>query len=225
VEAGYQRYLSDAFSAALSLSTNWYGSWRTNLYDVSMAYQPSDAYRIALFSGTEAVPTQAALNARIVQQSNSLSAKVNPMPGAQFDASLFDNRVSDGNVRSGMYLDASMLVLPAAGIGVEARSRTFRDGVAGAATYFDPRRFSENDVLFSIRRRTGTWTLRVTAGIGRQTAVPGTSSTASLLRLQGAGRVAGCLTADASWLDSDSAVSSASGYRTGTVALSLSCAM
>lgn len=215
----------DAVSIVANAGQAGYGGWNAPLWSGEIAYQSSDPLRIALYGQSEVVETQAAIANRTTAETTGVTLHLVPISPVSFSAGAFGQRFSDGNVRHGLNGTVALAALPAIGVGVEFRERTFSDRNAAAVGYFSPARYDEQQYLLTFRRRFHGWQFDGLAGLGHRATSGQATGTTSLYGLNARGLLGGCLRLDASVSSTDSALSSLSGYRRTAASLGFSCAL
>ena len=225
VQARYDTRIGDALSIGAQAGAATYGGWQPMLWSGEIASQPVDAYRISAHSDADTIETPAAIDERITSHVSGLAATFNPASDLTVSGLWYARSFSDGNARSGLTGDIAFAAFPQIGLGLGVRAQAFQDRRSAATGYFDPQRYEEQQLLLTLRRRLGRWSFYASAGIGRQGISPGTASTTTSFQLSASGRRKGCLTLEASLVDSNSALSSPSGYRRSIERLSLSCVL
>ena len=88
---------------------------------------------------------------------------------ARLQLSYGETRYTDGNHRPTIKVKAAYDVLPEQGVGLQLRSRYFRDtDTTVNSGYFNPYRFVENLVAMEVNRKVAGWSLIADVGYGRQ---------------------------------------------------------
>lgn len=216
---------ADAVSVVANAGQARYDGWNAPVWSGEIAYQSSDQLRIAAYGQGEVVETRSAIADRITAETTGATVQVVPMAPVTVSAGAFGQRFSDGNVRHGLSGTVALAALPAVGVGVEFRERMFSDRYEGAAGYFSPGRYDEQEYLLTFRRRVHGWQFDGLGGIGHRITSGQAPGTTSIFALSARGPLGGCLRLEASVSSADSAVSSASGYRRTAASLGFSCAL
>lgn len=226
VFVGGNSRLGDHIWAGADFGAEDYGGWQSPAYHASLTVRPNDTYRLRVVASRDPVQTQLAITQRLTSWGTDLDGDVSLGSSGWFSTSIYRQNFSDSNLRMNFSQRIGKILSDAAGLSANLRWRSFSDTVPGSNAYFDPQHYSNVDLLLTESHPVGqNFRVNLTGGVGRQTVMPGTTSTTALYEASIKGWGRGCLSVQASLDYSNSAVATSSGYQRHSTDLSASCAV
>ncbi len=212
--ARYSSRLEDKFWFSVQMGPAFYDEWHPVLWSASGVYRPDDEFRYEAFILREAVETFAAIDLRTRLDTAGFAIEYRPNTRFSLAGSAYRQSFSDENNRIGGNASVGALVAESLGLSVQLKARYFGDSRTDTIGYFNPERFHQEQLLFSLNRHLGTdWRFFTVAGPGTQRVTPGERTNTSLAQISLWGTIIRDLSLGLDYGYSNSALASSSGYR------------
>jgi tetratricopeptide (TPR) repeat protein len=221
---GASSRLGDHTWVRASFGSQSYPGWQTGTYDASASLRPNDRYGFEAFGSRDIVETQTALAQHLTGSLAGFDGDSTLGQRTTGFGEVYRENFSDGNRRIGLSGKVGLGIDDSIGLSGAVRWRSFSDNLFGSNAYFDPWHYGALDALITETRRLGeAWRFSVTGGLGRQGVDPGDISTTESYEASMNGYSRGCVSGQAVFGYSNSALASSSGYQRHYTALSVNC--
>ena len=201
----------------------WHDSWRHGLWSLAVIHRPDDHLGASFRIYHDLVDSFEALSNRLTLTEASMRLDSGSLNGLWFAATMFGQRISDGNRRVGSSMELSRQIHSEIGLLGHLRGRYFRATDSTLTGYFNPRSFGEGKFLLELKRRINPeWRVSTILGTGIQEVYPGDRSMTSYAQFYLQGHLTRTLLATLELGYFNSALSSSSGYRNYLGGMSIS---